>query len=277
MQSIKNWIKKKFGRLIYRRLTAISRKKEIHDWLDAPGNILFKKLSDASYNIFTYHGEDGILLYILKQIRNVPSTFIDIGSGDCIKSNCALLAYHFGWNGIFIDMNEKQLEIGKSFYNRKIKAGLNIKFVKEQVTAENINEMLRSNLEKSEIGLLSIDIDGNDYWIWKATDTIRPRIVVIEAKVEFGLRNVIVPYGPQNHHSVDKKYNGASVEAMKRLGEKKGYKLIGANKQGYNLFFVRNEENILSESIDEILSDTSTLNSFYPDSFFSKYKFITEQ
>jgi len=276
MQQIKYWIKKKFGSIIFHHLISDIKKKKILRWIDYINSVPLNKLSDSSFNIFTYHGEDGILLYILKHMKNVPTIFADIGSGDCIKSNCSMLAYHFGWQGVFIDKNKNQLEIGKSFYKRKIKKGLNIKFVNAEVTSENIADIMKINFMDSEIGLLSIDIDGNDYWIWKAIDKIRPRIVVIEAKVEFGYRDIIVPDSYQNHFSYNKRYNGASVKALKKLGEKKGYKLIGANKQGYNLFFVRKEENLETENIEMILSETDTLNSFYPDSFFPGYKFITE-
>jgi hypothetical protein len=121
--------------------------------------------------------------------------------------------------------------------------------------------------------LLSIDIDGNDYWIWKAIDIIRPRIVIIEAKVEFGYNNVIVPFDMRNHHSADKMYNGASVEAFRQLGIRKGYKLVGANRFGYNLFFVRENENMAAVTTRDVLTDPVTLQSFYPESFFEEHPF----
>lgn len=233
------------------------------------------KLHEASYNNFTYHGEDGIILYLLNQMTDVPSVFVDIGSGDCIKSNCANLAVHYGWEGIFIDKNEKQLVIGKRFYQSFVDRGRRIQILNETVLADNVNEILSRAGMNGEIGLLSIDIDGNDYWIWKAIEKIKPRIVVIEAKVEFGKKDLIVPYGDNNHHSVDKMYNGASVEAIRKLGKMKGYKMAGSNRQGYNLFFVRQEENIMEESVDSVLSDPETIQSFYPESFYTKHKFIT--
>ena len=253
-----------------------SRKTQMNQWLEEISQSNITKLSGASFNNFTYHGEDGIILYLLSKLGNVPPVFVDIGSGDCITGNCANLAVHFGWDGIFIDKNEQQLQTGKRFYQSFISRRQNIRIVNELVLTENVNRLISQSVITGEIGLLSIDIDGNDYWIWKAIDIIAPRIVVIEAKVEFGKRNVIVPYGGHNHHSIDKIYNGASLEAYKRLGEKKGYKLVGANKQGYNLFFVKKGEQLKEETVEEILSDPETINSFYPDSLFLKYKFVTE-
>ena len=125
-----------------------------------------------------------------------------------------------------------------------------------------------------KIGMLSIDIDGNDYWIWDAIDVIQPQIVIIEAKVEFGNKSITVPYGTANHHTVDEMFNGASVEALRKLGVKKGYKLAGANKQGYNLFFVRRDAGNIPETTAElVLNNSETKKSFYPESFFSNHKF----
>jgi hypothetical protein len=96
---------------------------------------------------------------------------------------------------------------------------------------------------------------------------------VIEAKVEFGQRDIIVPYGAANHHSVDKRYNGASVQALQKLAAKKGYKLAGANKQGYNLFFVRNDEHLPAVTTAQILNPPEIADSFYPEAFFGEHKF----
>ena len=254
MLLVKTWIKRNFSEWIYYRNKRPGRKSETDNWLNDLCRRQISKLSDSSYNNFTYHGEDGILLYLLRQIKDVPNVFVDIGAGDCIKSNCANLAVHYGWDGVFIDKNDKQIAIGKRFYHTMIVRGRDM---------------------GGEIGLLSIDVDGNDYWIWEAIKVIKPRIVVIEAKVEFGTRNVIVPYGDHNHYSVDKMYNGASVEAIRKLGKMKGYKMAGSNRQGYNLFFVRQEENITEESVDSVLSDPETIQSFYPESFYKKHNFIT--
>lgn len=271
---IKNWIKRNFSNLLYARQTGRSQKLATEQWLASLFPKGIKKLSDASYDVFTYHGEDGIILYLISELKNVPQTFVDIGSGDGIKSNCANLAVHYNWKGVFIDQNEKQLAIGKNFYQRMFRGKQALSFCQATVTKENINELIRQAGLQGEIGLLSIDIDGNDYWIWQALEIIQPRILVIEAKVEFGNRDVIVPYGPANHHAADKAYNGASVEAFRKLGIQKGFKLVGANKQGYNLFFVRNDEHLPAVTSDSILDSPETKASFYPESFFEQHTFV---
>lgn len=273
MELFKNWIKKNFSRLIYWRSLSAAAKKELDHRLARLKQHTFSHLADASFNVFTYHGEDGILLYLLQQMKEVPPYFVDIGAGDCIKGNCTNLAVHYGWGGVFIDKNANQLSIGRHFYKPVKGGGVDIRFINATIGMENINQVIKEAGLPDDIGLLSIDIDGNDYWLWKAIDTIRPRIVVIEAKVEFGFHNVIVPYGVENDHAGHKMYNGASVEAFRQLGFKKGYKLVGANRFGYNLFFVRENENIKGVSTEDVLFDPETQRSFYPESFFTAYPF----
>jgi hypothetical protein len=272
MQKLKQAIKRVFPGWIYGHKRSAAAKASVLAWVNQ-----FKepvsKLSDTSYDLFTSDGEDGIILYLLDQMKDVPPFFVDIGAGDCIKGNCTTLAVHFGWQGLFIDQDSSQLAVGRSFYKHKLSSGVNIKMIEQQIRAGNINELLKKESLPGEIGLLSIDIDGNDYWVWKAVDIIRPRIVIIEAKVEFGPGNIIVPDGDHNHHSVDKMYNGASVEALRILGKEKGYKLVGSNKSGYNLFFVRENEDLPAVSTADILDHPGTKESFYPESFFTTHTF----
>jgi len=274
MSSIKRFIKKNFGQWIYRRQLSPVRKKELINWNRSLQDTMPRKLSDASFDVFTYHGEDGILCHLLEKLGNVPNTFVDIGSGDCIKSNYASLVVHFNWNGLFIDKNAAQLAVGRSFYRGIIKGGADIKFIEATITAQNVNELIAQSIAGKKIGVLSIDIDGNDFWIWQAISTIDPEIVVIEAKVEFGYRSIAVPEGPHNHAGIDPEYNGASVEAFRKLGAMKGYKLAGANKQGYNLFFVKGSREIPAVTSAEVLNDKGTINSFYKEEFFTSHQFM---
>jgi hypothetical protein len=274
MQPLKNWIKRNFANLLYGRKKKTARKYEMINWLKQFESRPVSKLSDVSFDIFTYHGEDGIIAFLLQQLKNVPPVFVDAGAGNCIVGNCSTLAVHFNWKGVFIDKDEKQIATGRKFYGRSDGDGLN--FIAAEIRPENINQLIAGTGIGGEIGLFSIDIDGNDYWIWKAVDIVQPRIVVVEAKVELGHKDVIVPYGKNNHRSVDSRYNGASVEAFCKLGAKKGYKLVGANKQGYNLFFVKNNEPVEAVNSAEVLDDPGTIRSFYPESFFKQHKFLTE-
>ncbi len=273
MQAVKRFIKKNFGQWVYSRQCNPIQKNNIESWVEQLQQKPIENLSDASFDVFTYHGEDGILFYLANKLPNVSPTFIDIGAGDCIKSNCANLAVHHGWQGVFIDKSSEQLAVGKSFFKHQINKGADIRFIQTEVTRENVNRLMTGNLINNKVGILSIDIDGNDFWIWKAIEQVQPEIVVIEAKVEFGLKSIAVPYGNHNHHSVDSKYNGASVEALRQLGLTKGYKLVGANKQGYNLFFVKQNSPLPEVATASVLDNEETSSSFYSEIFFASHKF----
>jgi hypothetical protein len=274
--TLKTWVKQNFAGLIYGSKKKPARKIKLLENIRAFEMKPPARLSDLSFDIFTYHGEDGIIAYLIHLLKDVPPVFVDAGAGNCIVGNCSTLAFHFGWKGIFIDEDIKQIETGKRFYRHQMRDGEGINFIANIITPQNINSLISSTGIEGDIGLLSIDIDGNDYWIWKAVDIVRPRIVVVEAKVEFGEGSWIVPYGKKNSRTIDRSYNGASVEAFRKLGEKKGYKLVGANKQGYNLFFVQEHEAIPSITTKDVLGSPSTTRSFYSVEFFKQHKFVKE-
>ena len=113
------------------------------------------------------------------------------------------------------------------------------------INKDNINEIISRNHLSGKIGLLSIDIDGNDYWIWKAINAIDPTIVIIEFNARLGYeQSVTIPYEADfnrasKHYS--NIYYGASLNALYKLGKKKNYELVGTNKNGNNAFFVKKE------------------------------------
>lgn len=110
------------------------------------------------------------------------------------------------------------------------------------VKRSNINQIIWDAGIPSEVDLLSIDIDGNDYWIWDALECIRPRVVCIETQCEFGFHNIVVPYDENYRYpGVHPDYFGASPAAMANLARRKGYRLVGANLYGFNTIYVRND------------------------------------
>jgi hypothetical protein len=276
MPDIKKRIKKILSPWLYRKQISPQAFKQLAADLTYSRPPLTPSYAQA--NLFTYHGEDGIIQYIIQHLKDIPPIFVDIGAGDCIKGNCSTLAVHNKWNGLFIDSDQENLEIGRRFYKKVRKENYDeLKFISEYVTPENVNKLIENAGIRGSVGLLSIDIDGNDFWIWKAIDIIDPKIVVIEAKVEFGDRSIVVPYSEKNNRNIDLQYNGASVEALKRLGNLKGYKLIAANQQGYNLFFIKSEyfsEPFKEWDTNSILQDKDTIASFYNEDFFNQHQFI---
>jgi hypothetical protein len=219
-------------------------------------------LNQTGYRAFSQFEEDGLLLYIFAAIGMTKKTFLEIGSDDGINSNSANLALNFGWSGTFIDGNPKAISRGEYFYNKYPHPwGEKPVFVEALVKRENINNLVKNSGLLGEIGLLSIDIDGNDYWVWDALDVVRPQVVIIETQVAFGMEDLVVPYNPDYvFPGKNPTYHGASPTAMVKLCKKKGYRLVGANDLGFNFIFVRNDlaQDALPEvSIESVLHHPS--------------------
>ncbi len=201
-------------------------------------------ISETGVRVFSQFEEDGILLAIFATIGAKRRYFVDIGAGNGINSNCANLALNFGWDGIFIDGNPINIKNGREFYNKHPDTWCYPpRFIEGIVTRENINDLILKANFSGEIDLLSIDIDGNDYWIWDALTCVDPRVVIIETIVEFGLNSIVVPYDAGYHYPPKKHphYFGASPVAMKKLAEKKGYRLVGCMNYGFNTIYIHND------------------------------------
>jgi len=222
-------------------------------------------LESTGFKNFSQFEEDGLLLFIFSVIGMDKKIFVEIGSDDGINSNCANLYFHFGWYGLFIDANQRAINRGKYFYSKYPNPFYYKPYFEcSKVTRNNINDLIKKHEIEGEIGLLSIDIDGNDYWIWDAIEIISPNVVVIETHNEFGYNDIVVPYDEDgtlsNKHPI---YHGASPVAMKKLGEKKGYKLIGANELGFNFIFLKKEKDLDNyfpeKSIADLLKHPSAI------------------
>ncbi len=201
-----------------------------------------ENLSDAEFQVFSQWGEDGIIQYLIARIPVKNLTFVEFGVQDYLESNTRFLLMNNNWSGLVIDSDPQYIQNiqARDYYWRH-----ELQAVCTFITVENINETIKNAGIEGDIGLLSIDIDGNDYWIWDAITVISPRIVVVEYNGVFGKdRFVTIPYRPdfvrtKAHYS--NLFFGASLRAFCLLAEKKGYFYAGSNSAGTNAFFVRND------------------------------------
>lgn len=197
-------------------------------------------ITDNQFRVFSQWGEDGIIQFLLKHIPINYKIFIEFGVQDYTESNTRFLLINNNWTGLIIDSDINQINCIKkeSIYWR-----YNLNAIQAFITKDNINNLILQNGIKGEIGLLSIDIDGNDYWVWQAIEVVNPAIVIIEYNFRFGIdKAVTVPYDEkfirsQAHYSSI--YFGASLKAVCFLAQKKGYAFVGCNSAGNNAFFVR--------------------------------------
>lgn len=199
-------------------------------------------LSDCEFKVYSQWGEDGILEWLVSKLPSIPERFIEFGVEDYVEANTRFLLTRRNWRGLVIDGSAENIRRCRSrsyFWRHDLAA------ISAFITAENINDLFLGQSFTGDIGILSIDIDGNDYWVWKAIETVTPWIVVCEYNAVFGDRlPLAIPYQADfdrlsAHFSG--LYCGASISALEYLASQKGYKLLGSNLVGTNAFFVRDD------------------------------------
>ena len=168
--------------------------------------------------------------------------FVEFGVEDYSESNTRFLMVNKNWSGLVLDSSKSKIgRVKRSKVSWQHELNAMVSFI----TRENINDLLRRGGVSGDIGLLSVDIDGNDYWIWEAISEVLPRIVVVEYNSRLGSEKAItIPYSAdferaKAHHSTI--YFGASLRALVKLGDRKGYAFVGCNSAGVNAYFVRRD------------------------------------
>jgi hypothetical protein len=202
-----------------------------------------KRIEEAEFQVFSQWGEDGIIEYLVSIVDCEDcKRFVEFGVQDYTESNTRFLLRRRNWTGLVFDGSPiyvKKIQQMQEYWRHELTAKCAF------ITRENINALLRENGFEGEIGLLSIDIDGNDYWVWEAITVIQPRIVVCEFNGLWGPEaRVTIPYDKNfirsaKHYS--NLYYGASLGAFVHLAHAKGYALVGTNSTGVNAFFVRRD------------------------------------
>lgn len=199
-------------------------------------------LADSEFRVFSQFGEDGILQYLIARVPVEEEVFVEFGVGSYRESNTRFLLVENNWRGLVMDGGTAHIEfLEASSLSWRHTVTARSAFI----TAENVNDEIRAGGVSGDIGLLSVDIDGNDYWVIQALDVVSPRILVAEYNSLFGpTAPVSIPYQPtfdrgSAHYS--HLYWGASIAALTHVAEAKGYSLVGSNRAGNNVFFVRND------------------------------------
>ncbi len=203
---------------------------------------LLPPISDIGFRVFSQNDEDGILLYIFSLIGMQNKKCIEIASGTPYGANTTNLICNWGWHGLLIDSDNNAIKQSINFYkNHKDTFLYPPKIINSWITRETVNSILSENNFTGTVDLLSLDLDGVDYWIWDKIDVITSRVVLLEYSYIWGEdRSVSVPYKPDfNRFYTHPNYYGASLPAFVKLAKKKGYRLTGCNKYGFNAFFIK--------------------------------------
>ncbi len=198
-----------------------------------------KNLTRFTYKSFSQFGEDGLITEIFTRIGTTNKYFVEFGVGNGLENNTCLQLVN-NWSGLWIEGSSESSDFIKRKFAKYLESG-KLKLKNSFITKDNIESLFTEQNVPAEFDLLSIDIDGNDYHIWKAIEKFSPRVFVVEYNAS---------YGPPAANLVEYKHDfvwdgtnrfGASLKAFELLSTEKGYSLVGCDLAGINAFFVRND------------------------------------
>lgn len=226
---------------------------------------------------YSQNNEDRIINSIFEKIGVTNKTFVEFGVGNPPKYQCnsTNLVVNYGWNGLMLDSGLDCVGMSQGIFKDKP-----VSFEKTIVTVTNINKLIGKYINSKTIDMLSIDIDYNDYWLWESIDIVTPSVVVIEYNASIGpYLSFTVPYNETSwFHEYGsghigrlqpKLYHGASLSALNKLANRKGYFLVKCDPSGINAFFVNND---FIGKIDKISVENAYVSNRFRDGKFGNWK-----
>jgi hypothetical protein len=210
------------------------------------GFLPYSDIKDAGFRVYSQFEEDGIILYVLAMVGFRTHRVVEMccGTGDeCMATNLIL---NHGFEGFLFDGDHNSIAAAKAFFASKKECLLYSPTVTQAwITAENVNDLILNAGCKGEIDVLSLDMDGNDYWIFKALDVVQPRLIIAECNNVIPTdRSITIKYDPNFSNPFDNftTHAGMSALAMQKLCKQRGYRMIGAHRHGFNVLFLKSGE-----------------------------------
>ncbi len=187
-----------------------------------------------------------MLLLIFAILGTKNRRVIELCVGNAVQSNSANWIINHGWTGLLIEGDPLNVQIAREFYDQSRDTPIwQPTIVERWVTIENVNTLLEEHGFSGEVDLLSLDLDGNDYWIWDSINVVQPRVMIVEYESGFGPhRRISQKYAADfvwRRNRVGLPSCGASLPAYVELGTRKGYRLIAVNRLCFNAIFLRND------------------------------------
>jgi hypothetical protein len=198
-------------------------------------------------SVYSQNGEDGILREVFRRLAIQRGTFVEIGSEWGIECNCARLAKEEGWRGYFVEGDAEVFRGLRHNYSTLP----HITTINAWVTADNVQDLLSNHGVPQDLDLLTVDIDGNDYWVIQAIEQWRPSVLMTEYNASFPPPQLWVMRRNDSHAWNGTAYFGASLMSLTKLAGAKGYKLVGTDSMGVNAFFVRADLAVPGLFLDE--------------------------
>ncbi|HEX2140207.1 MAG TPA: hypothetical protein VHG33_10890 [Woeseiaceae bacterium] len=217
------------------------RRKDLQKWPPA-GADPAGGLQQYEYSLLSQNGEDGILRFLFSEIGFDSRHFVEFGFG-AHQCNSLRLILHENFKGLLMDGSSENCEFFRIAAEQRGVTG--VKAACTFLTRENLEQTIGEHGVPREVDLLSLDVDGNDYWFWEALERLSPRVVCIEYNAGIGPDlSWTVPYDPEFERFAKHPsgfFHGASLKALEKLGQRKGYRLIGCDSTGTNAFFLRDD------------------------------------
>jgi len=202
---------------------------------------------EVQFRVQSQNGEDGILLYLFTMLGTTNRTFVEVCGGNGEQNNTANLALNHGWWGLMLDGSVDNIKHARKFFRQQRDTrfwppGL----IEAWITRDNINDLIANHGVSGEIDLLSLDMDGNDYWILNALTIVNPRVIVLEYNCSWGAQDAVTQIydesfvrGPAKQKGLPR--SGASLPAFVKLLKARGYRLVGSGRLSLNAYFIRND------------------------------------
>lgn len=201
-----------------------------------------RSCNEAEFRSFSQFGEDGIIEYLIQHCDIAPCTFVEIGVETYAEANTRFLAEHRLWRGLVVDQNPR---LPNDLARTKLNWRSQVRAMSAFVTRENVREIVEAFIGTGGIGLLSVDIDGVDYWVLEELVGLEPALVIVEYNSLFGeVAPVSIPYDARfdrrrpEYHNI---YYGAGLAAFDHLLRSQSYALVACTEAGNNTFFVRTD------------------------------------
>lgn len=203
--------------------------------------VKINNLAEVEFQVFSQFGDDGIIQYLVNKLPLKNKTFIEFGVENYREANTRFLLVSNYWSGFVIDGSDENVQAIK---NENIYGYFDLRAKQSFITKENIDDILRESGFNKELAILSIDIDGNDYWVWKAITSFEPDIIICEYNCLFGFEDAItIEYDPSfvRGGKTPFSFYGTSLQAAYQLASESGYFFIGCNSAGNNAYFIHNK------------------------------------
>lgn len=196
--------------------------------------------AEAGFRVYSQSDEDGLLLLIFSQIGFTNRRCVEMAFGTPYGANVTNLILNWGFMGLMVECNEVATS-QRFFATHRDTWVYPPRVVQAWITPDNVNQLCAIHGYAGPLDFFSLDMDSTDFWVWERLTAIEPRVVVAEFNPALGPeRSVTVPNRPgcRDQHPA---YYGASLNAFVKLARRKGYRYVGANRYGYNAFFVRED------------------------------------